>query len=579
MPAWAAWFHRIPVRARVAAAILALDLGAGALLFHRLVAHPATWTLDSGHSDSALFVWWLRWAPFALGHGLSPLYTHYWNAPAGVDAMWNTSVLLIGVVLAPITLMFGAVATYNVASLLGPVLSAFTASWWLHRHVRPSAALIGGLLFGFSPFEVQQSNGHIHVTWLLLVPVMVMLAEDVVWRQPRPWRLAGPLLGVVVALQWFISTEVVVITAIGIGIGLVALMVPYRRLIRERWRPALLGSGTAVAVAAVLLAYPLWDQFRPSHVLHGPLQPMNVWQSRPAFLLDAPATLRFHTAGAAATAFRHVGYENGMYVGIPLLVLLAATLALLWRRPGVVPAVASAVVLFVLSLGGSGPWRWVEDSVTAVQSLLPLRFGAFMWLDIAFVVAVALDAAAGAERRLPRWSLQALCLACLVPLLPAGVSRVGPVGSTPPFFTTSAVDVIPQGANALVVPMPLNEYNAGFIWQADAGLRFAQPAAMAFRPAGPGHVPVFLPDATDLLRWFSEYGPGEYFKGPVTPDVAASIHQDLASSHISVVLLAADPGLPGQYQVVESVFGRPPDLQKGGVDVWWVTGRPGHSLR
>src|SRR5207302_625837 len=54
-------------------AVLVLDLAVGAAVGHALVAHPRSVTLDSGHSDTALFVWWLRWAPFSLGHGLNPL--------------------------------------------------------------------------------------------------------------------------------------------------------------------------------------------------------------------------------------------------------------------------------------------------------------------------------------------------------------------------------------------------------------------------------------------------------------------------------------------------------------------------
>lgn len=562
-----------------AAGVIILDLGAGLLLFHRLVAHPATWTLDSGHSDSALFVWWLRWAPFSVGHGLNPLYTRYWNAPAGIDAMWNTSVLAIGMVLAPVTLLFGAVASYNVASILGPALTASGATWWLTRHHGLAAAVVGGLLFGFSPFEVQQANGHIHVTWLVLMPVMVMLAEDVFWRAEVPWRRSGPLLGLAVAVQWFISTEIVVITAIGVAVGLLFLVVPGRALVRERLKPALAGLAAAAGVAGILLALPLADQFSPSHVIRGPLQRMNVWQSRAAFLVDAPATLRFHTAAGAEAAFRHVGYENGMYVGIPLLVLLAAAIALLWRRPGVVAAGGGAVVMFVLSLGGAGPWRLVEEHIGALQSLLPLRFGAFMWLDIAFVVAAAVDVALGVSHPVLKWGLIGLAGLCLIPLLPAGVGRIGPVVRTPRFFTTSQVDVIPQGANVLVVPMPLNKYVSGLIWQADAGMRFAQPAAMAFQPVGADHSPVFGPQNTALLHWFAVRGPGAYYKGPVTPADDAAIHRALAASRVSVVVLATDPGLPGQYQLLESVFHRPPDRTGGGVALWWVTGPPGHSLR
>jgi hypothetical protein len=574
--------RRLPPVVRAAGpvgAVLAVDLIAGAALFHRLLVHPATTTLDSGHSDPGLFIWWLRWAPFAVGHGLDPLYTHYWNAPHGIDAMWNTSVLAIGLLLSPVTLLFGAVATYNVAGLLGPVLSAFAATMFLRRHTGLLPAAIGGLVFGFSPFEVQQANGHIHLTWLVLVPVMAILLEEIGWRSARPWIWAGPVLGLVVAVQWFISTEVVVIAAISAAIALVALAVRFRDQVVERWRPALLGLVSGAVVAALLLIVPLLNQYGSANVIDGPVQPVNRWQSRLAFLFDAPATLQLHTAAGAAAAFARVGYENGMYVGIPLLILLVLAVGRLWRRPGVIPAAATVVVLFVLSLGGAGPWRWVEDGVHPLRNLLPLRFAIGIWLAIAFLVASALDAALDRARGPVRIGAVVVIAGCLVPLLPASIGRVGGVDPVPSFFTTSDVDVIPSGANVLLVPAPVNESNAGFLWQVESGMRFAQPASLALRPAGPGRLATFAPEATGLVYAFADEGPGPHLSGPVTAGQRATVLAELARSRVRAVVMSVEAGGPGRYEALESVFGRAPDLVEGGVDLWWVTGSPGHSLR
>ncbi|HMC38065.1 MAG TPA: hypothetical protein VKI19_00285 [Acidimicrobiales bacterium] len=561
-------------------AVLALDLAVGAAVGHALVAHPRSVTLDSGHSDTALFVWWLRWAPFSLGHGLNPLYTHYWNAPTGIDAMWNTSILAVGILLVPVTLLLGAVAAFNAATILGPALAAFTATIWLRRHASTPAAAIGGLVFGYSPFVIQEANGtHLHLTWMVLVPLMVMLVEDIGWRRDRPWTRAGPWLGLAAAVQWFVSAEMLLIAGIACAVGLLALAAGRRDVARVRWRPAALAFGVAGAVAALLLAGPVLEQYTPSHVIHGPLQPMNRWQTRLAFLVSPPGTLRFHTASSAATAFRHVGYENGMYVGVPLLLLLVGAVAWMRRRPGVVAAAVVIVVLFVLSLGGAGPWRLVEDAVAPLQSLLPLRFAALMWLAIAFILALLFDAVAALDRPAVRAAGLAGAALCLLPLLPAGLTRVGPIEPVPSFFTSSQVDVLPQGTNALVVPMPLNEYDAGFIWQAAADMRFAQPASIALRPFGPHRRATFFPQADDLVHWFAVDGPTAYFAGPATPADTLAIRRDLTRAGVSVVLLVPSSARPGQYDVVRAVFDRGPDLSEGGVDLWWVTPPAGHSLR
>jgi hypothetical protein len=568
-------------RALGIAAVLACYIAASCLLFHRLLPHLATVSIDSGRSDVALLDWWLGWAPFSVSHGLNPLYTHYWNGPFGIDAMWNASILTIGTLLSPITLLFGAVATYNVAMILAPALSAFTCNLWLRRHVRPFPALVGGFVFGFSPFVVQQSNGaHLHVIWLVFVPLIVMLVEELAWRSPRPWWPAGPLLGLVIALQWFTSTEVLVITAIGVGASLVVLAVCYPDVARQRIRPFLLGASAALGVALVLVAAPLADQFSASHALHGPVQPPNVFESQPNFLVEAPSTLHFHTTHSAAVASAHIGYEDGLYLGIPLLGLMLVAALTLWRRRGVVPALLVASALFVLSLGGHNrggphpykawmPWQLVEHHLSLLQNLLPIRIALFIWLLVAFVVAVALDEIG----RLPlrRWikllAAGAVCL-CLLPLLPAGVARVGRVPSVPSFFTTSDVNMLSQGENVLLVPDPLNVYNSGFLWQLAAGMRFEQVGALAIRPVGPRRLAGWGSNSTTLTNMFSIGDNGSYFSGPLTPELRRAALGELHDADVKAVILGPSIAFHEQEALVEALLGRPRDVAEGGVEVW-----------
>jgi hypothetical protein len=53
-------------------------------------------------TDADLFAWYLRYAADAVTHGHLPaLVTTAMNAPVGVNMMWNTSILLPGVLLTP----------------------------------------------------------------------------------------------------------------------------------------------------------------------------------------------------------------------------------------------------------------------------------------------------------------------------------------------------------------------------------------------------------------------------------------------------------------------------------------------
>src|SRR2546425_477656 len=119
--------------------------------------------------DPQLVMWFLSWTPHALTHGLNPLFTHHLNYPDGVNLMWNTLMPLAGVALWPITRVLGPVFAFNVLVTLALPISAFAAYLALLRYVtHRSAAFIGGVLYGFSPYMINQAYGHAN---LILAPI------------------------------------------------------------------------------------------------------------------------------------------------------------------------------------------------------------------------------------------------------------------------------------------------------------------------------------------------------------------------------------------------------------------------
>ena len=82
-------------------------------------------------------------------------------------------------------------------------------------------------------------------------------------RQKRRPVLVGVVLGLLVVLQFFISTEILLIVAI-VGVGGIALIVVYGALQSPEHpdaptaRPAVVGLGVGGATAFALLAYPAW---------------------------------------------------------------------------------------------------------------------------------------------------------------------------------------------------------------------------------------------------------------------------------------------------------------------------------
>ena len=142
-------------RARTREHLLALAVSVGlSLLFFGpwILYRMSSWFLSGQPQDGSIFVWMLRWWPYAIGHHLDPLFTTAAWAPGGINLAWVTSVPALAVVMTPLTQAFGPLFAFNVAQLAAPALAAWTGYLLCRRIVRSFwPALAGGLLFGFSP--------------------------------------------------------------------------------------------------------------------------------------------------------------------------------------------------------------------------------------------------------------------------------------------------------------------------------------------------------------------------------------------------------------------------------------------
>jgi hypothetical protein len=142
---------------------------AGGYLVAALVLTAGLWSDPSGRQiagnphDTDLYTWWLAWTAEQVSHGHLSLITHAMNVPVGVNAMWNTSLLLPGILLAPVTLLAGAQVSYNLLLVAGFAGSGYTAFRLLRRHggVGLGPSVIGGAVFGFSPAVLHAGVGHV----------------------------------------------------------------------------------------------------------------------------------------------------------------------------------------------------------------------------------------------------------------------------------------------------------------------------------------------------------------------------------------------------------------------------------
>ncbi len=576
--------------------------------------------LGSGHmagpgsADQISDVWWIAWANFALVHGHNPFYSTWQNAPIGVNVVANTSMVALGVLISPITSLFGPIVAWNVLERAALLLSATSmclvlrrwTNWW-------PAAFVGGLLYGFSAYETT-SDPHLNVVFVALEPIFFLLLYEILVRQR--WRASrvGAMLGLLCGLQYLISSEFLV-SMLLLGVIATVLYLFANRQNLGSVRPyATHAALVALCVGGVLLAVPvLYTLLGPGHLNGAPNSPTDLAQLH-GDLLSAfvPGYFQRFSIHSLLASYLLAG---GMYLGVPFILTVGLVTALLRRRGVVVMAGALATISFVLSLGST---LYVEGRDThiplpfailahlpLIDGLLSTRFALYTALFGAAVVAFGMDtlhtrvASAYALRNTSRRRREVIVAGMTVviaivvagPLLPASAQPATPT-RVPDFFNSSIVTHdVPAGGTVLAYPYPDNPafpgagvgfsfssryqgVNDALLDQAASGMRFRIIGGYAWRPQatyntiGPS---VLEPTSVKALFDFAFYGvttrPGQarlLTSNHITSDVATFLKKYNIST---VVVLPVGRDAATVTHALTATIGTP--QRSGGVEVWF----------
>ena len=594
-------------------------LGLSVLLFAESWRAPATSVAGAGTEDIGIIVWFLRWVPFALGHAENPLITTYLNAPQGVNSMWNASMPVAGLAMWPFTSSLGPIFSYNLLVTLAVALSAWCAFLAARRYVeRPLAATLAGLLYGFSPYMIAQSQGHLHVTLAFIPPLMLLVFDEIVVRQRRsaPWM--GVLLGLLAASQLLLAEEVLATEALCAMLGVALLITLYPQRLRPHRPHALTALGIAAAVFLALAAVPIGFQFfGPQHVT-GAVQIRNAYVSDLLGFVVPTARQQFAPAAAVRLSQGFSGYSSewDAYLGVPLIGLLVYVSVRFWTRPLVRVAATLMLMLAVLSLGTTlhiaGQWTAVPVGALALMApllrrVIPVRFGLYVfpatWVGL--VTAPILSSALPARLMLYVFLFAGLLFAVLAdewlkaPTLPSPASGGGltrtlsgggglsklfkalvigvallpliprlpfpaePV-EVPRFFTGGGVKQLPQGSVALVLPYARLANSSAMFWQAAADMRFRMPEAYALLPGPSFSSP---PTQTSNLMRMIEQG-----KEPpaLSDNLRGQVLRDLGAWKVEAIIVGPMPDRERMIAFFTWLTGTPP-RQDGGVYIWRLT--------
>ncbi|WP_305073733.1 hypothetical protein [Micromonospora okii] len=484
---------------------------------------PAGRVLALNPADQALYEWFLAVDARALLGDFS-LLTDRLNAPEGVNMMANTTVIALGVLFAPVTLLLGAPVTF---ALLAGLNLAGTAIAWHLLFVRVLgahrlAAALGAGLCGFGPGMISQTNSHLHMTAQWLVPVIIWLvvrllrAADPLARAADPLAGAGdPLaragdsgragtgrdrrrvltsalgLAAVVSVQVFVGEEVLFLSALTLLVMAVAYAGADLGLLRRALPGFAGGMLLAAGLAALVLAYPLWFQFAgPMGVADGMFSPYyfsadlaSWWAVSPLSLFGGDEAARLSTGPA----------EYNTFFGWPLLVVAVGCAVWLGRRPLAVACAVGALAMGALSLGPelivngerttvSGPYALL-DGVPVVDGALPMRFALAVLPLVATLLVLAVDRALR-HTGPARWLVPAAVGLALLPILPAPLPTA-PRPALPEFIAGGHWRQCVRPGGVLVpVPLPTPQEPWPMRWAAAADAAFGLPEGFFIGPYG-----------------------------------------------------------------------------------------------
>jgi hypothetical protein len=536
--------------------------------------HPATTEIAGNPHDADQFSWFLAYSAHAVSGGHLPgLVTHVMNLPRGINLAWNTSVLLPGVLLTPVTRAFGPQTSLNLLTLFGFAGSAFSMYAVTRRWVQGRfPAVLAGAIYGYSPALLHAAIGHTSLQLAILPPLIIDRAVLLCVRR-RPLR-DGAILGALMSAQLYTGEELLCMAVIAAVVMAIVLAISRPRLASAQARPATVGAAVAVGITMICGAPLLWTQFVGPLAQHGSAFTVDFFKTDLTGFTTPDRHMLLHTAGSAAAASAYGGGdpEYLAYLGWPLIAVTTIGVISYWRVLAIRAATCTGLVLAVFSLGQQPliagqpadltlPWHWLAG-LPALDAALVNRFSIL-------IAGFAGLACAGVLRELNRAQpygavTAAITLAVLLPLAPHSLAGA----PTPPRPT--ALVTAPTG-RVLVLPFPTATLTYPLRWQAVAQFRFTMPGGYFTGPAWDGHAYIDgdgFPSITDTVDRLAATG---HSIAP-TPSDRALLLRALRQWQVHAVVIGPCPGQAALTRFVAAILG--PATTTSANPTWDLDTRP-----
>jgi hypothetical protein len=450
-------------------------------------------------TDPNFYTWAMQWWPYAVSHGLNPLFSRQIGAPGGYDLAWASTTPSVGLMMWPVTAAFGILVSYNIMLLTVPPVAAWAAFVAARRLTgRFWAALLAGAVYGFSPYElVHNWQGQPNLTVIALFPLLVYLV--LLWWDGTLKKTGFVILtALAMALEFYTFNEAFFdMTAVLAGM----LVVGFAVAGRAAWRKmAWLAGLTAIAyTGAVIMSAPYlyYALKHNSNTLARQYGEFSLYLVR----LVLPWTDKvFGLTGLEnySSQLGRTGVDD--YVGLPLLAVMLGIAFFAVRSP--VSRISRLLVIgfvFVIALAAGPnlilgntkfvalPWGSLW-SLPIARSAEPSRFIVFAVLALALALALWLSAPSASKLlKAARWALGLVAVAAILVDAPTAHEAVNPIpaGYQPP-ATMHAVNQLPVFITGGLYRRYLRPGEIVVIVtrRGNAGMLFQSAADFYFRIAG-----------------------------------------------------------------------------------------------
>jgi hypothetical protein len=421
---------------------------------------------------------------------------------------------------------------------------------------------------------------HLMTAALMLLPLILAVLDEILIRQRHSALWSGVALGVLVFGQFFLSSEILALSAILVVISLVVLVIfgaVFRQDELRRLAPhAAKGLGVGLAVGVVLLAWPVW------FALDGPAHLSGlVWKNvaaiggvRPEGFVSSATYSRGASLYLALGGYEGTLLGSSAYLGWTFMGVLVAGVAVFWRDKKIWFFGFLLVLCGALSVGPRhGEWvpSQIFDRLPVLQNLIVQRFMAVGFLAAAVLLALILF---HLHERLPDWrgwlgSLVVVGVALsqmvsvFAPELPFTMRPV----LLPRWYTTVAPN-LPPGRVLLSYPAPFSGIQVAMSWQAVNVMHYSQAGG-----GGPQGVDSRAGSAAPGFRVLTNLGFGvDIAPSAGTPAEFAAVRHALDVWKVTTVVIATNPDAPPLQQgrdptyaaaFMTGALGRLPTLQAG----------------